>query len=336
MTLLATHIPVLLRETVAGLAVRPGGRYVDCTLGAGGHAQAILEHSQPGGQLLGIEADPAAVATARDNLAPFGPAILIVNDNFSNLESICRVNEFVPVNGVLLDLGMSSMQLGSEGRGFSFKYDAPLDMRFNPEQEVSAADIVNGYEENELADLIFRYGEEERSRQLARAIIRARPLSTTGELARVIEGVIPGYHRIHPATRTFQALRIAVNDELNRLSTALTQAVNVLGHGGRLVVISYHSLEDRIVKNFLKLESAPCVCPPGIPVCVCRRQPRLRPVSKGALMPGEAEIAANPRARSAKMRVAERIVTAQESGVRDRTPFKKKKLKQLNKLTNMN
>jgi 16S rRNA (cytosine1402-N4)-methyltransferase len=246
------------------------------------------------------------------------------------------VNEFVPVNGVLLDLGMSSMQLGSEGRGFSFKYDAPLDMRFNPEQEVSAADIVNGYEENELADLIFRYGEEERSRQLARAIIRARPLSTTGELARVIEGVIPSHHRIHPATRTFQALRIAVNDELNRLSTALTQAVNVLGHGGRLVVISYHSLEDRIVKNFLKLESAPCVCPPGIPVCVCRRQPRLRPVSKGALMPGEAEIAANPRARSAKMRVAERIVTAQESGVRDRTPFKKKKLKQLNKLTNMN
>jgi len=335
MTLLATHIPVLLRETVEGLAVRPGGRYVDCTLGAGGHARAILEHSKPGGQLLGIEADPMAVKAAGENLAPFGPAAFIANDNFSNLEKICRANDFMPVNGVLFDLGMSSLQLGPGGRGFSFLHDAPLDMRFSPEQEISAADIINTYEEGRLADLIYEYGEEARSRQIARAILRARPLSTTAELASVIERVMPGFHRIHPATRTFQALRIAVNDELARLSSALEQAVNVLGYGGRLVVISYHSLEDRIVKNFFKLESAYCVCPPGLPQCVCHRTPRLKLISKGAVTPGEAETLANPRARSAKMRIAERIM-AGEDKVESRGFTSRKNMKQLKKLINNN
>jgi 16S rRNA (cytosine1402-N4)-methyltransferase len=336
MTLLATHIPVLLGETVEGLAVKAGGRYVDCTLGAGGHARVVLERSQPGGQLLGIEADPTAVNTAAENLSRFGSAVLIVNDNFSNLKSICEANDFTPVNGILFDLGMSSMQLSPGGRGFSFQYDAPLDMRFNPGQGLSAADIINSYEESRLANLIYEFGEEERSRQVARAILRARPLATTGELARVIEKVMPGYHRIHPATRTFQALRIAVNDELTRLSSALNQATDILGHGGRLVIISYHSLEDRIVKNFLKLESASCICPPGLPQCVCRQKPRLKLISRGVIIPSEAETEANPRARSAKMRVAERICIPEAADSRDGRTASKKKRNYLNKLVNMN
>ena len=305
MTLTATHIPVLLKEAVLGLAVTPGGRYVDCTLGAGGHAEAILERSQPGGQLLAFEADPEAVRVARKSLARFGAAALIINKNFVTLESVCRERDFVPVSGVLFDLGLSSLQLGAGGRGFSFMYEQPLDMRFSPSQALSAADIVNTYSEGELANIIFEYGEEGRSRQIARAIARARPIATTGELARLIERLAPGYHRIHPATKTFQALRIAVNEELARLESALNQAVNVLGHSGRLVVISYHSLEDRLVKNFLRREAA---------ACVCHHAPRLKLISKGAIVPGPAEIAANPRARSAKLRVAERTLSAEEPG----------------------
>ena len=314
MTLTAAHTPVLLKEAVLGLAVMPGGRYVDCTLGAGGHAEAILERSQPGGQLMAFEADPEAVRVARKSLARFGAAALIVNQNFVSLESVCRERDFVPVSGVLFDLGLSSLQLGAGGRGFSFQYEAPLDMRFSPSQALSAADIVNTYSEGELANIIFEYGEEGRSRQIARAIARARPIATTGELARIIERLAPGYHRIHPATKTFQALRIAVNEELERLESALDQAVNVLGHGGRLVVISYHSLEDRLVKNFLRHESADCVCPPGLPQCVCHHAPHLKLISKGAIVPGPAEILANPRARSAKLRVAERTLSADEPG----------------------
>jgi 16S rRNA (cytosine1402-N4)-methyltransferase len=203
------------------------------------------------------------VKLAEQTLAPFSGAILIVNDNFANLEAVCRAHDFTPVSGVLFDLGLSSMQLAAEGRGFSFQFDAPLDMRFSPTQPLSAADIVNTYAEGELANLIYEYGEEERSRQIARAIVRARPVSTTGELARLIGHITPGHQRIHPATKTFQALRIAVNEELGHLETALNQAVNVLGYGGRLVVISYHSLEDRIVKNFFKTEAAACVCLAG-------------------------------------------------------------------------
>ncbi|MCL2150340.1 MAG: 16S rRNA (cytosine(1402)-N(4))-methyltransferase RsmH [Dehalococcoidia bacterium] len=315
MTLLTVHIPVMLKEAVEGLAVTAGGRYVDCTLGAAGHASIIMAHSQPGGQLLGIDADPAALSVAHDNLAAFGHAVLIANDNFGNLEAICHAHEFTPVNGILFDLGVSSLQIGPSGRGFSFQHDAPLDMRFNPRQERSAADIVNTCPESELARLIYTYGEEERSRQIARAIVGARPLTSTIELASVIERVSPGYHRLHPATRTFQALRIATNEELTRLSSALEQAVSLLGHGGRLVVISYHSLEDRIVKGFLRHESARCVCPPGLPQCVCRHTPRLRLISKSALTPSQAETSTNPRSRSAKMRIAERIIS-QEAGKR--------------------
>jgi 16S rRNA (cytosine1402-N4)-methyltransferase len=306
----ANHIPVLLKESVEALAIQPGGRYVDCTLGAGGHAASILKQSAPGGQLLGIEADPAAVKSANARLRRFDGSVLIVNDNFVNLEAICREHEFVPVNGVLFDLGLSSLQLGEEGRGFSFQHDAPLDMRFNPTQSLSAADIVNSYAEADLARLIFEFGEEEKSRQIARLIVRARPLHTTAELAQLIAGVAPGYHRIHPATKTFQALRIAVNEELAHLTSALSQAVDILGCEGRLAVISYHSLEDRIVKNFFRAEAQGCVCPPELPQCVCRHEARLRLITKGVVTPSLAEIEANPRARSAKLRVAERLPSA--------------------------
>jgi len=299
----------MLKEAVEGLSVTTGGRYVDCTLGAAGHASAILTHSQPGGQLLGFEADPNAIRIVRKNLDTFDHATLIINDNFVNLEAVCRAHEFVPVSGILFDLGLSSLQLGPDGRGFSFQHDAPLDMRFSPRQVRSAADIVNAYSESELALLIYEYGEEERSRQIAHAIVQARPLFSTMELANVIESVSPGYRRLHPATRTFQALRIATNEELANLSSALEQAVSILGHGGRLVVISYHSLEDRIVKNFLRHESAECICPPGLPQCICQHTPRLKLISKSALIPSASEISANPRSRSAKMRISERIVS---------------------------
>ncbi|MCL2679154.1 MAG: 16S rRNA (cytosine(1402)-N(4))-methyltransferase RsmH [Dehalococcoidia bacterium] len=319
----ATHIPVLLKETLEALAIQPGGRYVDCTAGGGGHAEAILQKSAPGGQLLGLDADPEAVVAAWARLSHFGAAALIVNDNFVSLESVCLGNDFAPVNGVLFDLGMSSLQLSESGRGFSFKHGAPLDMRFNPAQPVSAEDIVNCWSEADLARIIYEYGEEPHSRGIARMIVRSRPLLTTDELASVVERVVPSRGRIHPATRTFQALRIAVNQELDHLASALEQAVSVLGHGGRLVVISYHSLEDRIVKDFMRREAVSCVCPPGLPQCVCHHQPRLRIINRQVIIPTPAEEYANARSRSAKMRVAERIVSGdvrQEDAVRLKNP----------------
>ena len=308
----AVHIPVLLKETVEALSIQPGGRYIDCTAGGGGHSEAILQHSAPGGQLLGIDADPEAAGIARERLARFGGSALIVNDNFVNLEAICLKNEFEPVNGILFDLGLSSLQLGETGRGFSFKHGAPLDMRFAPGQTISAADIVNKYSETELARIIFEFGEETHSRQIAHLIVRARPIRSTDELAELIERAMPGRGRIHPATKTFQALRIAVNQELEHLESALGQAVRLLGNEGRLVVISYHSLEDRIVKNFMRREATGCTCPPGLPQCVCHHQPRLKLAHKGVIVPSLAEEKVNPRSRSAKMRVAERIINVEE------------------------
>lgn len=310
------HTPVLLKEAIEALAVQPGGRYVDCTVGGGGHAEAILEHSAPGGQLLGIEADPQACLSASARLERFGSSMLIVNDNFSNLEQIVRSHDFAPVSGIIFDLGLSSLQLSGEGRGFSFQHSAPLDMRFNPSQEISAADIVNTYPELELANLIYNYGEEPHSRQIARRIVRSRPIHTTAELASLVESAAPAHGRVHPATRTFQALRIAVNRELESLETALEQAVGLLGCQGRLVVISYHSLEDRIVKNFMRRESSACICPPGLPRCTCHHQPRLQLVHKRVITPSLAEVHANPRSRSAKMRIAEIVGELTESRMR--------------------
>ena len=309
----ATHVPVLLNETIEALAVQPGGRYIDCTLGAGGHAAAILEQSSPGGQLLGIDADPDATKVAESRLGAYKDSSLLINENFVNLQAICLKYDFLPVHGILFDLGLSSLQLNSKSRGFSFQHDAPLDMRLSPNQEVTAADIINTFSENELAQLIKTYGEEVYSRQITRHIMRKRPIKTTLQLARVIEQTIGGRRgKIHPATRTFQALRIAVNQELEHLQAALKQAISLLGFEGRLVVISYHSLEDRIVKRLMQQESKDCICPPNTPVCVCEHTACLRLVNKKVITPSSTEVRLNPRSRSAKLRIAERITTQEE------------------------
>jgi 16S rRNA (cytosine1402-N4)-methyltransferase len=309
----SSHTPVLLSEVLQALAVQPGGRYIDCTIGGAGHAIAILEHSSPGGQLLGIDADPDAIDTARNRLENFKDSALLVNDNFTNLQSICIKYDFFPVHGILFDLGLSSLQLDSADRGFSFQHDAPLDMRFSPEQEITAADIVNDTPEPKLASIIRTYGEESFSNRIAQYIVRERPIDTTLQLARLIEKAIGRRGKIHPATKTFQALRIVVNHELEYLESSLRQAIDLLGHEGRLVVISYHSLEDRIVKQIMQKEARGCICPPGTPVCVCGHTPRLRLVNKKVTTPSEAEITLNPRSRSAKLRVAERINTQASS-----------------------
>lgn len=303
-----SHEPVLLEESIKALLIQRGGRYIDCTVNGGGHAAAILEESSPGGQLLGIDADPEAIKMAKERFRSYGGNAILVNENFRYLENICSRYGFRPVNGIIFDLGMSSLQLEASGRGFSFQQDAPLDMRFSPRQSLTAADIVNTYSEQELAGLLQRYGEEHRSRQIARRIAERRPLRTTLELSRVVQDAVGGGRgRIHPATKTFQALRVVVNEELENLQLALGQALNLLGSGGRVVVISFHSLEDRTVKEFFRRESQGCLCPPSVPVCVCGHKPNLKLVTRKAVRPSSKEIQANPRSRSARMRVAERI-----------------------------
>jgi 16S rRNA (cytosine1402-N4)-methyltransferase len=295
-----THLPVLLEETVEALAVRAGGRYIDCTLGAGGHALAILERSSPGGQLLGIDADPEAIAAARARLEAYQSSTLLINDNFAKLVTIATKYEFSPVHGILFDLGLSSLQLESGGRGFSFQRDEPLDMRLSPSQEITAADILNTFPEAKLAQLIRTSGEERHSHRIARYIVRERPIKTTLQLVGAIERAVGSRRgKIHPATRTFQALRIAVNQELEHLSSALEQATSLLGLGGRLVVISYHSLDDRVVKRFMQEEA---------------KKARLKLVYKKVITPSLAEVHFNPRSRSAKLRAAERITTPREAG----------------------
>jgi len=308
-----THIPVLVEETVKALAVQPGGRYIDCTVGGGGHAAAILEHSSPGGQLLGIDADPEAIKAAGQRLGNYPDSHLLINDNFVNLETICLKHDFLPVHGILFDLGLSSLQLNGSSRGFSFKRRASLDMRLNPDQDLTAADIVNRYPEVELARLIKTYGEERYARQIAHRIIQERPIKTTLELAQMIEHVIGSKRgRIHPATKTFQAMRIAVNRELENLESVLKQAINLLGFGGRLVVISYHSLEDRIVKQIMQQESKDCICPPGTPVCICGHVASLKLINKRVIIPSPEEVKNNPRSHSAKLRAAERTISHDE------------------------
>jgi 16S rRNA (cytosine1402-N4)-methyltransferase len=303
-----THDSVMLREVLAALDVRPGGRYVDCTVDGGGHAEAILQAAEPGGSLLGIDADPQAIEMSRERLSRFGEGVAIVQGNFRDMDRLCRERGFAPVNGILFDLGLSSHQLAST-RGFSFRVEAPLDMRYGPDEEPAASYWVNEAREEELADLIWRFGEERQSRRIARAIVNGRPLRTTTELAKAVEQAVGRRtgSQIHPATKTFQALRIAVNQELASLAEALPWAHGLLGFGSRLVVISYHSLEDRIVKQFIARESRDCLCPPSQPVCTCGHKATLKPVTRGALVPSREEIAANPRSRSAKLRAAERL-----------------------------
>jgi len=302
------HEPVMPREVLAALNVQPGGRYVDCTVGGGGHAETILEAASPGGTLLGLDADPEALTLARHNLRRFEGAFDLVHANFRDVEAVCRQRGFAPVNGVLFDLGLSSYQLASS-RGFSFRVESPLDMRFDDSGGATASYWVNEATETDLADLIWRFGEERQSRRIAHVIVQSRPLRTTIDLAKAVEEAVgrrPG-SQTHPATKTFQALRIAVNQELASLVDALPRAHGLLGFGSRLVVISYHSLEDRIVKQYFARESRDCICPPLQPVCTCGHKATLRLVTRGVLTPSAEEVAANPRSRSAKLRAAERL-----------------------------
>jgi 16S rRNA (cytosine1402-N4)-methyltransferase len=302
------HKPVLLNEVIEALSPQPGQRYVDCTLGNGGHAEAMLERILPGGQLLGIDADPESIEISRHRLGNYTKDIVLINDNFSNLEMICKENGFIPVQGILFDLGLSSAQLDNAERGFSFQQYGPLDMRFDPAQETTAADIVNTFSEKDLTEIIKSYGEERYSKRIARYIVNSRPINSTTQLVDIIKEATGGYRtKIHPATRTFMALRIYVNRELENLSTALKQTINCLSHGGKLVVISYHSLEDRIIKQFMLTESKECICPPSLPVCQCGHEASLRIVTRKVITSSQSEIKTNPRSRSAKLRVAERL-----------------------------
>jgi len=305
-----THIPVLYQEILEAINPHPGGLYVDGTLGAGGHAHGILEASAPDGRLLGLDVDPAAIELAHKRLASFSERAIIRRASYTTLPDQLLDLGWSQVDGILLDFGVSSMQLDAADRGFSFQADAPLDMRFDPEQPRTAADLVNQLDEEELADLIYRYGEERLSRQIARAIVRSRPLGTTRQLAGVIvqaTGRRRSDWHIHPATRTFQALRIAVNHELDAVAEVLPLAVAALAPAGRLAVIAFHSLEDRLVKEFFRRESRDCLCPPRQPVCTCGHHTTILEVTRRPLQPSPAEVEQNPRSRSARLRVAEKI-----------------------------
>jgi 16S rRNA (cytosine1402-N4)-methyltransferase len=309
------HLPVLVDEVIQMLAPAAGSLHIDATLGGGGHTERILEAASPDGRLLGLDADPAAIARVEARLrARYGDRLVLRRANFRELASVAPSAGFPAVDGCLFDLGLSSYQLADRERGFGFRTGGPLDMRFDPSRGVPAAELLASLDTAELTALFRRYGEEPRAPRIARAIVDARrvaPVATAEELAALVERVVPPNPRVrrrtHPATRVFQALRIAVNEELEALQAGLAAALDLLRPGGRLVVLSYHSLEDRIVKRFFQAERRGCVCPPELPVCVCGRNPRLRLVTSPSLTPSATEIEANPRARSARLRAAERL-----------------------------
>ncbi|MCD6576464.1 MAG: 16S rRNA (cytosine(1402)-N(4))-methyltransferase RsmH [Anaerolineaceae bacterium] len=302
------HQPVLYHESLKYLQPKLGGKYVDGTLGAGGHAEGILTISSPNGILLGLDVDNQALIIAKKKLSTFGNRCIVRQASYEEIIDQIKSLEWDCVDGVLLDLGLSSMQLNTAERGFSFLKKAPLDLRFNPNEGMSAAELINTLPEKEIASIIWNYSEESHSREIARLIIENRPISTTTQLASLI---IKAYHgkrgKTHPATRTFQALRIAVNRELEVLEKGLENSLKAVCTGGRIVVITFHSLEDRIVKQFFKRESIDCICPPEQPFCTCDHQATLKVITKKTIKPSQEEIVSNPRSRSAKMRVAEKI-----------------------------
>jgi len=311
----AEHLPVLAEEVMLMLAPAPGSLQIDATLGGGGHTERILEANHPDGRLLGLDADGTAIARVQARLGPrFGDRLVLRQANFRELATVAPDAGFALADGCLFDLGLSSFQLADTERGFGFRAGGPLDMRFDPARGVSAAELLATLDADDLTALFRRYGEEPKASRIARAIVDARrtaPVATAEELATLVERVVPpnprAPRRTHPATRTFQALRIAVNEELEALEAGLAAALDLLRPGGRLVVLSYHSLEDRIVKRLFQAEQRGCVCQPEVPICVCGRIPRLRLVSRPSMTPSAAEIAANPRARSARLRAVERI-----------------------------
>lgn len=302
----APHVPIMVEAVLDGLQVTTHAEalFVDGTLGAGGHSAAILA-ARPDNRIIGFDRDPHALALATERLASYGERARLVHDSYL---ALTQVLGDTLVDGILLDLGLSSMQLDQAERGFAFRFDGPLDMRFDPTSHApTAADLVNDLPTEAIVDILFRYGEEHHSRRIAKAIVNARPITTTRQLAELIEGLRLPPQKIHPATRTFQALRIAVNEELEAVETVLPLALQRLKVGGRLVVITFHSLEDRIVKQFMKTEATDCLCPPRQPVCTCGHRATLKLISRKPITATEAEVEANPRARSAKLRVAERV-----------------------------
>jgi len=309
------HIPVLAEEVITTLAPAPGSLHIDATLGGGGHTERILEATDPDGRLLGLDADGAAIARVDGRLrSRFGDRLVLRQANFRDLAQVAPAAGFGAVDGALFDLGLSSFQLADRDRGFGFRAGGTLDMRFDTRRGVPAAELLATLDADELAALFGRYGEEPRAGRIARAVVAARstaPVTTAEDLAALVERVAPPNprqrRRTHPATRVFQALRIAVNEEMDALADGLAAALELLRPGGRLVVLSYHSLEDRIVKRFIAAERRGCVCPPQLPVCACGRNPRLRLVTSPSMVPTDAEIEANPRARSARLRAAERL-----------------------------
>lgn len=305
------HQPVLYHEVLDALAPVSGCDYVDGTLGAGGHAEGILRASAPQGRLLGLDLDLEALAIARQRLSVYQKRVILQHSSYHQAPELLKNIGWPTVQGILLDLGVSSMQIDRSQRGFSFSEDGPLDMRFDQSSGEPASDLVNTLREEALSKLIYDYAEERYARRIAKAIIKARPIHTTRALAAVIKAAVPHYASpIHPATRTFQALRIAVNKELETLAAALPNLVECLAPGGRIVIISFHSLEDRIVKAFFKKESTDCLCPPEQPICTCGHSAALKLINRKPLRPSEEEIQDNPRARSARLRVAEKIIKA--------------------------
>lgn len=310
------HQPVMLEEVIAGLNVRPGGAYVDCTLGGAGHSEAILKiikDSVPGGLLVGLDQDPAAIVAAEKKLAPYKGRVFLVKANFAMLSEVLNQLGIKEVDGVLFDLGASSHQLDNPARGFSYQHDAPLDMRMDPGHPLTAGDLVNNLSEKELADIIKDFGEERWASRIASFIREERvlrPIETTGQLVEIVKKAIPAGARRqgpHPAKRTFQALRIAVNRELEILESAVSSAVQALRPGGRICVITFHSLEDRIIKDLYRRLASPCACPREFPVCVCGGRKTLRIITTRPVVPSKEELNSNPRTRSAKLRIAEKV-----------------------------
>lgn len=309
---ISRHIPALVNEVITGLNLKPGANVIDATLGGGGHAQAILEATAPNGRLLGIDWDSAAVERASRRLAPYQNRLILKTGNYRDIKTIAYESEFHQIDAILLDLGLSTDQLKDAARGFSFQTEAPLDMRFSDQGALTASQIVNTWSEKDLAHIFRTYGEDRHAARIAQTIVASRqraPINSVLELVALVGRGAGGRGRgkIHPATRIFQALRLATNHELDNLQAALPDMVAILSRGGRLAIISWHSLEDRIVKTFFREEAKTCVCPPAMPLCQCQHQPRLRLINKKVIMPSSEEARRNPSARSAKLRLAEKI-----------------------------
>lgn len=308
-----SHRSVLLEECMEGLRIRPDGIYIDGTAGGAGHSAAIASRLSEQGKLVALDQDATAVAVARERLSVFGERARVIRSNFCDLERVCRELEISHIDGLLLDLGVSSYQLDTADRGFSYQADAPLDMRMDTSRSLTAKQVVNEYSEEQLRKILFEYGEERYSARIASNIIRAREIATietTGELAEIIKQSIPAHVREgghHPAKRSFQAIRIEVNAELDVIAPAIKSAVRLLNPGGRIAIITFHSLEDRIVKQTFAALTGGCTCPKNFPVCVCGNRPQLKVITKKPILPSDAELSENPRSRSAKLRVAEKL-----------------------------